>query len=1081
MPIHHIQPTFAGGELAPSLRSRVDLQRYPSGLAKARNCFIHPHGGCSNRPGLRYIAATKTSASRSRLIDFVFSTAQAYVIEFGAGYCRFFKDGAQVLKSSPSAWVTTTGYVVGDFVAESGTTYYCIVAHTSGTFATDLAAGKWRAQTAYEIPTDYTEADVTGLDIKVAQSADVLYIVHPAHAPKTLTRTAHDNWTLDDYAYTGGPFMLGNKDSSLTITPSGLSGSIGLSASSALFDPDHVGALFQMIHTVNGQTTTPAISASVKNWIATGTTWQIDITGTWSGTILLQKSLDNLNWTTVGSYTTNQTATTGTTGFALGYLRAIVNSSLSFSGSASVTLTGNASGAGPTAVGSLNAVTGNIACGPNATITITGVWNATVSLDKSIDGGLTWAALATYTTNQAGTVQATAQTECLVRAKTTVYTSGTPTVTISGDAPTLAIAVSTASQSQAIQCGQTWRAITSGTWTGKLRVEVSVDQGANWSLVRSLQGGANYDVTGDTEASQCLLRVSSDPTVAFTGSVTVDLTSSSFDWYSIVEITAYSSSTSVTATVQALSNTNDSGVAAASATWQWAEGSWSDYRGWPSCVAFYQDRLWFAATDSEPQTAWATETSDYESFARNSPLLDSDGITVSLPSQKVNIIRNLVPIGKLLALTSAADWIITSSTGAMSPTTVQTKPQGFRGSAVIAPVLVGNRVISIQPMGKVVRDIGFSLESDGYTGNNISIMSNHLFQGYDIVGMAYAQEPDSLVWAVRSDGALLSLTYLPEQEVLAWTRHDTEGEVESICSIPGDGYDEVWVIVKRVVNGEVARYVERLDPRMASTDPADQFYVDSGLTLDAPITITGITAAANSVTVEATAHGLSNGNLVDLRDIVWAKNSDGVRPDDLNQNRYKVANKTANAFEIKTVAGAAVSGSDLEDYESGGTIRVVVSSVGNLGHLEGEEVAILANGMVQPRQTVSGASIPLSVGASIVHVGLPYTMEMETLAIEIPQRDGTMQGRKVKISDVRVRFLDSAGGKIGPTDEYEMDQLIERGVDAQPFGHPIPLYTGEKVAAFQGGWEDSGKMLIQQTDPLPLTILALIPRVQPGG
>ncbi|TPW08970.1 MAG: hypothetical protein FD129_2364, partial [bacterium] len=369
---------------------------------------------------------------------------------------------------------------------------------------------------------------------------------------------------------------------------------------------------------------------------------------------------------------------------------------------------------------------------------------------------------------------------------------------------------------------------------------------------------ANSDASGDTGEEQCILRyqrptsgafylMGGSPPASQTGTAVCELSCDEFDWTSITRITGYTSSTVVTGTAESLSVYNQ-------ATDDWAEGSWSPYRGYPSCSCFYGDRLVMANTPSEPNTAWQSQTQTYYSFARSNPLVDSDGISTPLPSQRVNVIKNIVSLRDIVPLTSDDDWIISSSNGIMTPETVVTKPQGGRGSSGVEPAIIGNRIIVVQPMGQVLRDLAFDLDADGLGGRNISVFSSHLFKGYSVVEMAYAQEPDSLLWVVRSDGKLLSLTYLFEQDVLAWTWHETDGEFESVCTIPGDGYDEVWVIVKRTIGGATKRFVERLANRLESTDPRDQFFVDSGLSLDSPVTISGITKA-NPGVVTATSHG----------------------------------------------------------------------------------------------------------------------------------------------------------------------------------------------------------------------------------
>lgn len=649
------KPTFAGGEFSPTLWSRVDLQKYSTGARKLRNWIVHAEGGASTRPGLHYIAQAKYDNKEFRLIPFEFSDDERYMIEAGDYYFRFYTNGAQITVSSASAWVTTTAYVRGDYVSNAGTIYYCNTDHTANVFATDLSNQLWTAQTAYEIPSPYAEADLEFL--QYAQSADVLFLAHPDFAPRELARIANTNWTLSTYVFENGPFMLMNTDESVTLTASAVTGNgITVTASSATFYSTHIGSLWQTKHYIEGQTQS--------------------------------------------------------------------------------------------------------------------------------------------------------------------------------------VSMTSATTSSSIKCGGTWRIITHGTWTGKLRVEKSTDGGSTWTTVRTFGSTADNNVNTYQEDSNdgepYLVRLNMYSYTS--GTANVELTTDAFWQTGIFEITAYASATSVTADVK-------TELGATSATSEWSEGSWSGRRGYPATVSFSSaDRLTWANTYAEPQTFWMTESGNYYSFKRSSPLVDSDGISTPLPSKKLNGISGLVPLLDLVALTSSGLWSLGSGGQPISPTTINPKLNDYHGAAGVTPVVIGNRAIYVQAGGSVVRDMTYELASDGFVSTNASIISRHLFKNHRIVEMAYQQEPDSIVWCVRDDGWLLAMTYLREQEVLAWTPHYTNGgddEFMTVATISGSNeQDEVWVGVRRGTE----RFIERMDERLVSEDPADQFCVDCGVTYDGvPITtVTGL-------------------------------------------------------------------------------------------------------------------------------------------------------------------------------------------------------------------------------------------------
>lgn len=464
---------------------------------------------------------------------------------------------------------------------------------------------------------------------------------------------------------------------------------------------------------------------------------------------------------------------------------------------------------------------------------------------------------------------------------------------------TSSTAFSSATTGSSIRCFTTWRVISHGTWTGKFRVEKSSDSGATWTTLRVFSSSndfnANTSGTEDIETNTEPFLVRINMYDYTSGTANIDLTTDPFFQEGIMRITEVSSSTTVLCEIL-----QDIGSTAGVASWY--EGSWSDYRGYPSVSRFYQDRLCFAGTYFEPMTVWMTQTSNYFSFFRHSTLLDTDGITVSLPSRQVNAINGLIALTRLIVLTSASEWSIgPGSTGVLTPTSIDTKVQGYRGSNGVNPVVVGNEAIFIQRNGRVIRNIGFDFGSDSFTGSELNVLAKHLFSQYEITDMAYQQDPDSIVWCLRNDGALLGMTYMREQEVVAWHKHDTQGDIESICVIPDPdaNFDELWMIVNRT-NG---RFVERMSLRMrgytcidgsAGAALQDQIFLDSAVSFGEDfIQIVDISNANPVVVTTDGAHGFSNGDIIRIEGVV------GMEA--LNGNNFTVSNSTATTFTIYTV------------------------------------------------------------------------------------------------------------------------------------------------------------------------------------
>lgn len=500
---------------------------------------------------------------------------------------------------------------------------------------------------------------------------------------------------------------------------------------------------------------------------------------------------------------------------------------------------------------------------------------------------------------------------------------------------------------------------------------------------------------------------------------------------------------------------------------------------YPSTVAFYNQRRVFANSNKYPQRIWMTQTANISNMATSSPVKDDDAIILTIASMQVNEIRHMVPLAELIVLTSGGEWELAGAGGAaLTPSSVEVIPQTYYGSTNVQPLVSGANVLFIEP-GQVIRDLGYRYETDSYTGNDISILARHLFEGFILTDWSFAQAPDSTAHCVRNDGRLLHLTYLKEQEIFGWTTSETRGDFSSCATVEENNQNILYVITERVINGSSVKYIERQQER-TYTQLEDAFYVDAGLTYDVPIPISGYTQA-NPVVITATSHGLSNGDTVDLSGILKVDTSvtkGASLQADLNVNGYTVANVTTNTFSLKA-NGADVNGTALSAYSSGGNARKAITNISGLWHLEGQSVTGLANGDVLDPVTVTNGSVTLPNKVSRVHLGLPYTSTMKTLRLNVPSGDGTtIQARDKKISRLTVRTEKTMGMKVGP-DEATLRQ-VKFGV-AGKFGQPRVLFDGDKDTTLKPNWAKDGQFFVVQSDPAPLTILSVIPDAIVGG
>lgn len=249
----------------------------------------------------------------------------------------------------------------------------------------------------------------------------------------------------------------------------------------------------------------------------------------------------------------------------------------------------------------------------------------------------------------------------------------------------------------------------------------------------------------------------------------------------------------------------------------------------PSCVCYFQQRKVFAASNKSPQTFWATQSGSNKNFNISRPLNATDSVTMSVYDNVASIIRHLIPFDDLIVMTSNAEWAVNGSDGIFcaSPNPVANL-QSYYGSAKIKPVISGSMVLFVQSGGNIVRDLGYNYLSDSYDGEELTLLANHLFEGKQIVDMAYSKEPYRILWCVMSDGTLNALTYNPKQKISAWHTHKTDGFFESVSVVRENNEDIPYFVIKREINGTTKRYIERFKTRVVNSLD-DAFFLDSAL------------------------------------------------------------------------------------------------------------------------------------------------------------------------------------------------------------------------------------------------------------
>lgn len=421
---------------------------------------------------------------------------------------------------------------------------------------------------------------------------------------------------------------------------------------------------------------------------------------------------------------------------------------------------------------------------------------------------------------------------------------------------------------------------------------------------------------------------------------------------------------------------------------------------YPAAVALFEQRLVFGYTDADPQRLFFSRSADLRNMTTGTGA--ADGFTKDLFASQANPIRWIVGGSDLIVGAAGGEWVVDRpASGAVTVANFSVKRRETSGVAAIAPAEIDNRVLFVARRGAASNDGEDLLEfrfDDGeaeFVAPDLTLVSEHIADG-GIVEMAWQQRgwkgrylsvdlPASkrVLWLARADGVLLSFTYNFHELVAAWARHTWSGAdagVESVATIPGASGDEVWLIVRRTIDGATKRYVEYLDP---------DCFVDSGVT---------------GTSVPATRR--------------WS----------------------------------------------------------GLGHLEGETVAVLADGAPVAPRTVASGAIELDAEASTVQAGLPFTPEIELMPLEVPLPDGGGVGAAKSIGRVIVRLLSTVGATITASSRTAGDEAIFREV-SDPVRAPIPPFTGDKTFTPPASWADA-TVKIAQNDPLPVTVQAVAMEVE---
>jgi len=574
-----------------------------------------------------------------------------------------------------------------------------------------------------------------------------------------------------------------------------------------------------------------------------------------------------------------------------------------------------------------------------------------------------------------------------------------------------------------------WELTTSEFWWGQVFLERSRDNGATWEVLRRWQGRGDRNISAsgkiDEEDAEQLMRINyqnhGDPYhPPAMNSVNGDMPAGwkhgvvrleTKDEYvrGLVRVTGYSSPTAVSAQVVGKHRP-------ASDKWtdRWSEGAWSAHRGYPRAVGFFEQRMLYAGSRSQPQRVWGSRGSDFENFRYGEE--DDAAVAFDIAATEGNPILWLEGWQRILIGTSGGEFVMSGAAGGeapLTPSSVMVRRVSAYGAQPLAPLAANEALIFVQRQGKKLREWVLSLQREGEGARDLCVQAEHLFSTQGMRDIAFVRWPDPTVVVALGD-SLGVLTYDKESGIQAWTRYTTEdGIFESVRGLYGDPIDEVWCVVRRKVNGAWQRFIEKFAPEGRTKQ--DARYLDCHKSGTLPMNWNGGVAVG--------AH--LNGALVQLM----------------------------------------VGGTVVQNVADGGLFKVINGGIHVPDKVRDQMKAVWA--VVEAQEV--GASLPRRAWVA----GLPYRSVIETMRLEVDGDSGSTAGKVRRVHSLLMRFQNTGPGvSYGRSGGGRLEEVNFRdAVDAMD-GTP-PLFSDEKRVQFPLGHDRAARVLVVQDQPLPFTLLGL--------
>nr|DAS69420.1 MAG TPA: stabilization protein [Caudoviricetes sp.] len=776
MNIYLIQPSFAAGEISPYVANRVDLDKYKSALLTAQNLVIRPFGGCYRRQGSEFIGQVKYDDRPTALVAFNAGIDDAYLLEVGYRYIRIWEDGKY---------------------------------------------------TETELSTPYDNVD----NLQFTQSADTMFICSGNYPIQCLQRTAM-GWAFKEYEitepYYDSATQAANKETSF------------VAPGTYTFTPQVTGKYTVEIIGAGGGGAGTGVQHYSYTYGSDGREAQgtIELQGGNGGSGEKKITIDTL---TAGQTYSVTVGAGGKGGKSQHSRQGDAHPTDGTGGGKSSFNNTEAKGGGGGIASKPNGKNQRIE-GKDGISHQGGAKGGAAGICKDVqknpsqitDGkdGQNGYVRITFSGNNELKPSTTSGNDVTITATKDTFTPGMVNshikLTQQAENQSEQIEIQASSiteETKSIRVGKAWKITTHGTWKGKVTVYHS-DDNKTWQEYRSYKSNndQNFTESGTVTTPTWMKAVAVTDADNGSGKLTVDFSRNPYSNDGTAKITEVVSPTEVKVSVITdFANTDKTQV--------YALSSWNDDNGYPKMACFFQDRLVLAATKKEPYSIWMSRTGDYPNFGIekvDGGVTDDSAIKADLITRNGFEILHLVPAKDLVILTTGNEWIIEGSS-VITPAKINPRPQTMRGSNTCPPQHIGNRIVHVQRSGKIVRDLGYQYDADNYNGDDLTLLATHLTEGHKLVSSAYIQEPNSTLYYVRDDGVLLSLAFIKEQNVFAWSHHTTDGKYKKVASIPNGASDVLYVTVER--NDKT--YIERFNPDIEAAVYMDSYVTGSGSSIKA--------------------------------------------------------------------------------------------------------------------------------------------------------------------------------------------------------------------------------------------------------